>query len=261
MAARWPISLWPTRKIRNEADLAFGRSDGVFFASGVLASAAELSSCGGAGFVPARAANAHVAGDYPPLSLVLHEEGTTVLAFVIDETGAVTEPSVAVSSGSLRLDAAALESVMQNWHYVPAMRDGKPLRCPWKAQVVWDISNSNADASLDMLRKFVTVIEAKPSDFPIGAWDRGEHGDAGFRVMHMIGQSEPGIEMVKPSGFVDLDTVSQVMVRQKVKTVQCTLNGAEAACQMLVVVAWRHPPAVTPPPVSPVSPQSTAPKP
>ena len=75
-------------------------------------------------------------GGYPMESARLGEEGNTVLSFVITATGTVTNVSVVHTSGSARLDRAAVVCVEQ-WTYLPATMNGKSVAVPWKAQVVW----------------------------------------------------------------------------------------------------------------------------
>ena len=77
-------------------------------------------------------------GDYPALSLRLGEQGTTVLSFHITAAGGVKDVSVVQSSGSDRLDLAAVTCVTR-WSYVPANRNGRNLETPWKVKIVWNL--------------------------------------------------------------------------------------------------------------------------
>jgi len=64
---------------------------------------------------------------YPPMSRRLGETGKVVLRVELDETGRVSTAQVASSSGSTRLDAAALAAV-RSWRCNPAQRDGQAVR-------------------------------------------------------------------------------------------------------------------------------------
>ncbi|WP_296753048.1 energy transducer TonB [Thiobacillus sp.] len=64
---------------------------------------------------------------YPPMSRRLGETGKVVLRVELDETGRVSTAQVASSSGSARLDAAALAAV-KSWRCTPAQRDGQAVR-------------------------------------------------------------------------------------------------------------------------------------
>jgi len=76
---------------------------------------------------------------YPWLSRVLGDDGTTDLAFDVHSDGTVGDIRVAQSSGSDRLDNAAIDCV-RHWHYKPAIVDGKLVDKPWRASIVWDRS-------------------------------------------------------------------------------------------------------------------------
>lgn len=58
---------------------------------------------------------------YPPLARRLHEQGRVVLRVRVDEDGLARDVRVEASSGSERLDRAALEAVRQ-WRFAPARR-------------------------------------------------------------------------------------------------------------------------------------------
>jgi protein TonB len=64
---------------------------------------------------------------YPPFSRRFAEQGRVVLQVELDERGKVTNAVVATSSGSPRLDEAALAAVRQ-WSCNPAMRGGVAVR-------------------------------------------------------------------------------------------------------------------------------------
>ncbi|MDE1939941.1 MAG: energy transducer TonB [Alphaproteobacteria bacterium] len=94
--------------------------------------------------------------DYPFLSRLLGQEGTTDLAFHVLADGVVDGVTVAKSSGSERLDDAAVGCV-RKWHYLPAIKDGKLTDVPWTAQVVWSLDDPKpADTTTD-------AADAKPA--------------------------------------------------------------------------------------------------
>jgi protein TonB len=79
---------------------------------------------------------------YPALSQRLGEQGTTRLKCTVGTDGKATDVSVANSSGSTRLDAAAVQYVKENWKWEPATRDGKPVADTIQVDVVWDLKNA-----------------------------------------------------------------------------------------------------------------------
>lgn len=198
------------------------------------------SQCSGSDYVPPTASNAHTTGDYPPLSLALREQGITTLEYHIDETGTPTDVKVSVSSGSLRLDAAAVDAVTQNWRYTPPTKAGKPVHCPWRTRVIWDLKQTNTQKlDLRFWRDLCIVIEATTEMYPDGALERGETGD-NIIVLRLSPQTEPTTVRIKESGFADLDAAAEELVRRQAAKAQCRFDEKSANCQILFVVAWRQ---------------------
>jgi TonB family protein len=65
--------------------------------------------------------------------------GHTYLGFTITEHGTVKDVVVTQSSGIPELDAYAAECVA-HWRYSPAVKGGKAVEIPWKAQMQWGAS-------------------------------------------------------------------------------------------------------------------------
>lgn len=72
---------------------------------------------------------------YPTLSRRLGEQGTVSLRVLINAQGQATEIRIETSSGSARLDQAAVAAI-RTWRFVPALRAGKPVSewYEWKWQ-------------------------------------------------------------------------------------------------------------------------------
>lgn len=64
---------------------------------------------------------------YPPAARRLGEEGTVVVHVRIGRDGRVLQSTLAQSSGSPRLDAAALAHALARWRFTPALKDGVPV--------------------------------------------------------------------------------------------------------------------------------------
>jgi protein TonB len=84
----------------------------------------------------------HTQPPYPALSQRLAEQGTTVMNCVIDENGRCVEITLAKTSGSNRLDTAAMDYVKQRYRWKPAMRDGKPVKENAQLQVIWSLKDA-----------------------------------------------------------------------------------------------------------------------
>ena len=66
------------------------------------------------------------APDYPPMSRRLGEEGRTVMKVLVSAEGAAEDVKIETSSGSERLDNAAVAAV-KKWRFIPAKKNNRPL--------------------------------------------------------------------------------------------------------------------------------------
>ncbi|MEI9994540.1 MAG: energy transducer TonB [Rhizomicrobium sp.] len=88
---------------------------------------------------------------YPFFARILGDEGTTELAFTVSADGTVRDVKVAKSSGSERLDDAAVECVAK-WHYRPAIQDSQLADAPMTVKVGWNLDEKDgaADAATNL---------------------------------------------------------------------------------------------------------------
>ena len=91
---------------------------------------------------PKEIARTHTLPPYPPLSQRMGEQGTTGLTCKIGADGKPVDCSVTSSSGSPRLDEAALSYVKEHYTWQPATRDGKPVADTVQLNIVWDLKNA-----------------------------------------------------------------------------------------------------------------------
>jgi periplasmic protein TonB len=75
--------------------------------------------------------------EYPSAASRLGEEGTTGLSLYITTDGRVTEAKVFSSSGSSRLDEAAIKHALRNWAFTPCMEGDKAIACWHQTKLVW----------------------------------------------------------------------------------------------------------------------------
>lgn len=64
---------------------------------------------------------------YPAQSLRLREEGVVRVRVLIGANGRAKQAQVAKSSGSSRLDSAAVEGILRNGRFTPTKRNGQPV--------------------------------------------------------------------------------------------------------------------------------------
>ena len=91
---------------------------------------------------PKEIARTHTLPPYPPLSQRMGEQGTTGLACEIGVDGKPVSCAITHSSGSARLDEAAVSYVKDHWTWAPATRDGKPVAATVQLNIVWDLKNA-----------------------------------------------------------------------------------------------------------------------
>jgi periplasmic protein TonB len=78
---------------------------------------------------------------YPPAAIRGNEEGALNLAILVGTDGRVRDVKVAESSGSSRLDQAAMSEAKSHWRLRPAMRDGAPFEQWLTLRVVFHLEN------------------------------------------------------------------------------------------------------------------------
>lgn len=90
--------------------------------------------------------------NYPFLARVLGQEGTTELALKVMADGTVSDVKVSKSSGSDRLDDAAVDCV-SGWHYRPAIKDDQTIDAPMTVTVDWRLDSEDSDTNADASKK------------------------------------------------------------------------------------------------------------
>jgi len=82
----------------------------------------------------------HSKPPYPAISQRMREQGTTELIVTINAKGDVTAAEVTKSSGSKRLDDAAVDHVKARWKWNPPTQNGQPVAETRTAvRVVWSL--------------------------------------------------------------------------------------------------------------------------
>src|SRR5260221_4794088 len=74
---------------------------------------------------------------YPPISQRLGEQGTTEVAVNLGSDGMVADVAISQSSGSERLDDAAVTYIRDRYRRRPALEVGKPTAARVTVVVVW----------------------------------------------------------------------------------------------------------------------------
>lgn len=84
----------------------------------------------------------HTLPPYPPISVRLNEQGTTLMEVNITTEGNVSECTIVQSSSSQRLDQAACDYVKSHWKWQPPTANGKPMAVKTRVSVKWDLRDA-----------------------------------------------------------------------------------------------------------------------
>lgn len=76
---------------------------------------------------------------YPPAAAERGEQGAVMLLIHVGPDGSVTGTDVAETSGFLLLDRAARDAV-RSWHFLPAVRDGRPIASEMPLRVLFQLN-------------------------------------------------------------------------------------------------------------------------
>jgi periplasmic protein TonB len=87
-------------------------------------------------------ARTHTLPPYPPISVRLNEQGTTLMEVHITTEGNVDECKVLQTSSSERLDQAACEYVKARWRWQPPTNQGAPVAVSTRVSVKWDLKDA-----------------------------------------------------------------------------------------------------------------------
>lgn len=84
----------------------------------------------------------HTLPPYPPISVRLNEQGTTLMEVAIAPQGHVTDCRIVTSSSSERLDQAGCDFVKTHWRWDAPTVDGKPIAAKTRVSIQWDLRNA-----------------------------------------------------------------------------------------------------------------------
>ncbi len=76
---------------------------------------------------------------YPVAAARRGEQGAVILAIRVTPEGTVSAVDIAQTSGFILLDRAAREAV-ETWHFLPAVRDGKPIASSMLLRVLFQLN-------------------------------------------------------------------------------------------------------------------------
>lgn len=182
------------------------------------------------------AANNHAiaSSNYPLLSWMNAEAGDVMLNFRINTDGSVDDVRVERSSGSARLDGAAVDAVRGQWRYKPVISEGHPVACRQLAKVAWRIPMD----PLEWAKFGFGVVRMHAPDYPPGVSSR----TGGITAILMTVGADGSIldsRIVHSSGYPELDSAAVMAMRnRKWPITPAKIQGAALKSAVGVLVVW-----------------------
>ncbi|HEY2009425.1 MAG TPA: energy transducer TonB [Rhizomicrobium sp.] len=172
----------------------------------------------------------HTQAPYPPVSVMTGEEGSTLVKVSIGADGVPTDVSVAKSSGSLRLDQAAVDHIKADWRWNAPVKSCKPQAAQTEVNVTWNLQNAAPT--------LMQAVYMQASDYPTDALKLGEQGAATIGIAVAADGTVSQIQVFQSSGFPDLDARAMELARGW-HWVPANLNGRTLATVIYFRAVWR----------------------
>jgi TonB family protein len=176
----------------------------------------------------------HTKPPYPPLAQERGENGTTEMMVLLDSAGVPASVEITKSSGSLRLDDAAVAHVKSTWRWMP----GAP-NCQAQApvRIVWNILERE-----DQFEPTIIITPA-PEDYPAEARRQGQEGLVALFIVVDDTGAVRDVRVSRSSGFPVLDDKAQEIARRS-KWEAAKKDGKPVPTLLLTVIRWQlKPPA------------------
>lgn len=172
----------------------------------------------------------HTIPPYPELSVMTNEEGSTMLEVAIGADGVPTDAIVVTSSGSLRLDAAAVDHVKSTWRWNAPIRACKPMAVRTRVSVKWDLRDARNTGPEP------PTVHMDDKDYPPGARQRHEQGNV-FLMVVVLPDGQVTTTVATTSGFPELDGKS-LEVAKRWHFTPATMDGRAVPAATYVITAW-----------------------
>lgn len=174
----------------------------------------------------------HTLIPYPELSQRHHERGTAVVLVSVAADGTPTDVIIRRSSGSQRLDDAAIDHIKTHWRWPPSQG------CQQAVTVIWNqMSSGPFPPAADF------QVKMPESAYPPGARERMEGGSSTLLEIETDGQGAvTGGRVIDSSGFRDLDDQALAIVKNSP-----ALMKGQVAGKHILSAYWDSPPGMIPP--------------
>jgi TonB family protein len=179
----------------------------------------------------------HTMPPYPAMSVMTKDEGTTILTVSIGADGVPTDVAVRSSSGSIRLDQAAIDHVKTNWRWNVPVANCKPTAVKTIVSVKWNLQDANSTASQAAAPP---TIEMDVKDYPPDALAKHEQGTVWLTIYVLTTGQVVLSRVFQSSGFPDLDAKSAELVKTRHWT-PASLDGHPVNTSLVVLSVWKQP--------------------
>ena len=177
----------------------------------------------------------HTHAPYPQMSVMTKEEGTTLLDVAIGTDGVPTNVKVASSSGSIRLDQAAMDHVKANWRWNAPMVNCKPAASTAKVSMNWSLQGAVSPLAQQNAPPTI-VMDAQ--DWPPDALTRHEQGTVVLTLYILASGQVALARVIQTSGFPDLDAKSVELVKARHWS-PASLDGKPVNTSLIVLSVWK----------------------
>ncbi len=143
---------------------------------------------------------------YPEQALLNRVEGVVRVKFSVDENGQVTNTTVVKSSGSVMLDAMALEYDLRKWTFQPATLDGKPVAGALEQEFEFHLDPNEQRALAE--ERLKAPVGTPDAPYPAAALRLRPQGAATITVSWTPAGLVDTINLAKSSGSNTLDNAA-----------------------------------------------------
>jgi len=173
----------------------------------------------------------HLLPPWPAVSQKLGERGVSVLTVVIDKFGVPVEVALKETSGSPRLDDAAILTVRDQWRWEAPPPECQADGIRTQVRVIWNLRGPRSPIDA------MSVIYADGEDYPQVARNLKEEGVTAISIFISPSGAMMQSRVEDSSGFEDLDAAAMAMVARW-KYQPAAINGKPSPAYTGVRVAF-----------------------
>ena len=190
-------------------------------------------------------AGTHTFPPYPASAAQHGKQGGVTLVLSISARGDVDAAHVVESSGTSDLDNAAVDWVVKQWKYQPAIRNGVATASTVRAQLVFRLSNAGSSGwgepanAADRPPESIRSTHTAPP-YPASAYARGIEGRVGLMLSISAAGDVGNARVINSSGSEELDNAAINWVRSRWKYKPAVRNGTAVPAETSVELLFKR---------------------